>query len=116
MAVTKLSSLVKMANLTLCPWGTKSKKTAILAQMEQCFTEERTRKQRQAVFQVHQCMHQWTQQCTIHSPMAKVSTVFLFYFSEIGVKLFEIRRLERLPTEYQVNKIGYRYCIDVVFS
>lgn len=48
--------------------------------------------------------------------MAKVSTVFLFYFSEIGVKLFEIRRLERLPTEYQVNKIGYRYCIDVVFS
>lgn len=60
-AVVKILSLVKMTNLTLCPWGSKSKKTANLAKTEQCFIEKMSMNQRQAVFQVYQCMHQWTQ-------------------------------------------------------
>jgi len=76
-AVLKLSSLVKMTNLTLCPWGSKRKITAKLAKMEQCFTEKMSMNQRQAVFQVYQQMHQWTQQC-IHPISAKTGTVFPF--------------------------------------
>lgn len=62
-AAIKLPALVKMTNLTLCPWGGKSKKTATLVRMEQSFPEMAVN-ETQAVFQAYQSLHQWTQPST----------------------------------------------------
>lgn len=114
MAVIKLPSLVKMTNLTLCPWGSKSRKTANLAKMELCFTEKMSMNQRQAVFQVYQCMHQWTQQC-IHPLMAKADIAFPFPTSvRLGLNSLRQEALNSLLTEEQVNNVRYRSCIGVI--
>lgn len=104
-AVIKLPSLEKITYLTLRPWGSKSKKTANLAKMEQCFTEKISMNQRQAVFQVEQCMHQWPQQC-IYPLTAKAGIAFIFPTSvRLQLNSLSQEGLNSFPTEEHVNKM-----------
>lgn len=100
-AAIKLPALVKMTNLTLCPWGSKSKKTASLARMEQCFPEMAVN-ETQAVFQVYQCMHQWTQPCT-HPLTAKSGIAFPFPAS-VGVGLNSLMERPEQPSSRRAGQ------------
>lgn len=94
-AAIKLPALVKMTNLTLCPWGSKSKKTTTLAGMEQSFPEMAV-KETQAVFQVYQSLHQWTQPST--HPLTPQSGITFAFPTSVGEGLNSLMQRPEQPS------------------
>lgn len=105
-AALKLPAPVKMTNLTLCPWGSKSRNSASLARMELSFPEMSVN-EAQAVFQVCQCRHQWTQPFS-HSLTAEPGIAFAFPTS-VGVGSDSLMdRPGQSPAGEKVNQRGCR--------